>query len=157
MSPSFICARQNRETSRAQASWPCWAEATEATRTNGKIKGMTKRNRVMLFAFTQAGTGVYAFYRVSGRMAALKPHQAGVCRNEKTPASHRRKRFLRTRGSRGLFRRHLAGLRGEIAIHHGTATAGEVGALLHHAGGDLRNVRDFGAAEAERIARAHLL
>ena len=29
-SPSFIWARQKRETSRAQASWPCWAEACDA-------------------------------------------------------------------------------------------------------------------------------
>ena len=38
LSPSFICARQNRATSRAQASWPCWAEAAEAIRTNGTMK-----------------------------------------------------------------------------------------------------------------------
>src|SRR5260370_4429194 len=44
-----MCARQNRETSRAQASWPCcWAEAADAIRT----KGMTKRNRVILLCLT---------------------------------------------------------------------------------------------------------
>jgi len=34
------------------------------------------------------------------------------------------------------------------------AAAGEAGALLHHAGGDLRDVRDFRAAKAEGVAGA---
>jgi len=53
-----------------------------------------------------------------------------------------------------LLRRDLAGLGGQIAIHDGTAAAGEAGALLHHAGGDLRDVRDFRAAKAEGVAGA---
>src|SRR5262245_6101343 len=45
----------------------------------------------------------------------------------------------------------------EVAVHHGTATRRKRGAMLVHAGGDLRNVRDLTAAEAERVARALLL
>jgi ABC-type dipeptide/oligopeptide/nickel transport system permease component len=40
----------------------------------------------------------------------------------------------------------------EVVVHHGTATAAQIGPLLHPAGGDPRNVRDLGAAEAERVA-----
>jgi hypothetical protein len=41
----FITARQKRETSRAQASWPgrCWAIALDAHRS----KGIIKRNLVI--------------------------------------------------------------------------------------------------------------
>src|SRR3982074_1237219 len=45
-SPSLRLARQKRETSRAQASCPCCAEATEPIRTNG----MMKRNLAMFYA-----------------------------------------------------------------------------------------------------------
>src|SRR3954469_21309298 len=45
-------------------------------------------------------------------------------------------------------------LGGEFALHYVAATTGQVGPILHHAGGDLRNVGDFRAAEAEGIARA---
>src|SRR4029077_10445162 len=45
----------------------------------------------------------------------------------------------------------------ELAVHHGAAAAAQIGALLDHAGGDPRNVRDLGAAEAERVAGTHLL
>src|SRR6185369_5096440 len=45
----------------------------------------------------------------------------------------------------------------EIAVHHRTAAGAQIGALLHHADGDPRNVRDLGAAEAERVAGTHLL
>ena len=37
-SPSFITARQWRDTSRAQASCPRWAEAAEAVKTNEVMK-----------------------------------------------------------------------------------------------------------------------
>src|SRR6185437_1971411 len=47
MSPSFIWARQNRETSRAQASCPCCAEAVDANKTNGKTNEITKAKRIM--------------------------------------------------------------------------------------------------------------
>src|SRR6185437_6444643 len=47
MSPSFIWARQNRETSRAQASCPCCAEAVDANKTNGKVNEITKAKRIM--------------------------------------------------------------------------------------------------------------
>jgi hypothetical protein len=33
----------------------------------------------------------------------------------------------------------------------------EFGTVLDHAGGNLRNIGDFGAAKAECVARAHLL
>ena len=45
----------------------------------------------------------------------------------------------------------------EIAVHHGTATAAQLRPRLDHAGGDPRNVRDLGAAEAECVAGTHLL
>src|SRR3979409_2544745 len=45
-SPSLMLARQKRETSRAQASCPCCAEATEPIRTNG----MMKKNLAMFYA-----------------------------------------------------------------------------------------------------------
>ena len=38
LSPSLITARQWRDTSRAQASRPCWADAAEAIKTNEVIK-----------------------------------------------------------------------------------------------------------------------
>ncbi len=58
-SPSFICARQNRETSRAQASWPCCAGAAD---TATKIRGMAKRNLVILLCLRANGrdAGVYS-------------------------------------------------------------------------------------------------
>ena len=38
----------------------------------------------------------------------------------------------------------------EVAVHHGTATAAQIGPLLHHAGGHPRECSDL--AEAERVA-----
>ena len=45
----------------------------------------------------------------------------------------------------------------EVAVHHGAAARGKLSAMLEHAGGDPRNVRDLAAAEAEGVARALLL
>ena len=42
-------------------------------------------------------------------------------------------------------------------IHDGSAAAAQLRTVLDHAGGDLRDVGDFGAAQAERVAGAHLL
>src|SRR5581483_5822482 len=50
----------------------------------------------------------------------------------------------------------LAPLCGEILVHHRAAARAQLGAMLHHAGGDRGNVRDVRAAELERIARALL-
>src|SRR5258705_6602723 len=47
--------------------------------------------------------------------------------------------------------------RREVAIHDGAATRAQIGAVLVHAGGDLRDVRDLVAAQAEGVAGAHLL
>src|SRR5260370_11320795 len=59
-----MCARQNRETSRAQASWPCcWAEAADAIRT----KGMTRRNRVILLCLTLVMNAVLRVLERSNR------------------------------------------------------------------------------------------
>jgi hypothetical protein len=64
-SPSFITARQKRETSRAQASCPCrCADAPEAIKKNGKAKGITKRN---------LNIGLCPLVMMSARSNALKP------------------------------------------------------------------------------------
>ena len=57
----------------------------------------------------------------------------------------------------GVLSRDLAGLRGRIPVHHGSAPGAQIGPMLHHAGGDFRNIGDFGTAQAERIAGAHPL
>jgi hypothetical protein len=77
LSPSCIWARQNRETSRAQASCPCcWAEAADAIRTSG----MTKRNRVILLCLTlinERYTGVLERFRAKWKPVRFKkPRQS---------------------------------------------------------------------------------
>ena len=57
-------------------------------------------------------------------------------------ASHSRRNALRSVGGSDLF---LLG--GQVAVHHGAATAAQLGTTLHHAGGDLRDVRDIETAQ----------
>jgi hypothetical protein len=45
---------------------------------------------------------------------------------------------------------------GEIAIHHGPAACAQTHALLHHAGGDPRDIGNLGAAQPERIPPVHI-
>src|SRR5258708_30177299 len=55
------------------------------------------------------------------------------------------------------FRGDLGLLGSQIAVHHSPATRAQIGPVLEHAGGNFRNVGDLGAAEAKRVAGAHLL
>ena len=64
---------------------------------------------------------------------------------------------LRRDGDRQLLRGDLLASGRRDPVHHGPAAAAQLGAMLEHAGGDRGNVRDFRAAQAERVAGAHLL
>src|ERR1700722_16618417 len=143
-SPSFITARQWRETSRAQASCPasrpCWADAAEASKTNE----VTKRILIIWLRLTSA-TRVIRFR----------------CAVDVNPPQARKSAWTGWRldcvAYCGLLGRDLARLLGQIPVHHGSATRAQVGPMLHHARGDFRNIGDFRTAQAKRIAGAHLL
>ena len=68
----------------------------------------------------------------------------------------RSKATLHEEGLAPLLRGDL-GLRRHVPVHHATAAGREVGALLDHARGDLGDVGNLGAAQAESIAGALLL
>src|ERR1700737_4603273 len=121
-----MCARQNRETSRAQASCPCcWAEAAVAIRINGK----TKRNLVIELCLTPEMNAL-ARSRVhkSGRQRICSRMNRGV---PERPGRRRLRRIAASApGSKLLGCDLVAGLCGQIAVEHGAATARGVGGLL---------------------------
>jgi hypothetical protein len=51
-----------------------------------------------------------------------------------------------------LRRDRAAGLLGQILVHHHSATRAQIGTVLDHARGDLRNFGNFGAAQAKRAS-----
>src|SRR5882672_484520 len=157
-SPSCMCARQNRETSRAQASCPsfCCADAPVAIRT----KGTTKRILLICYALVpgERNPGVLE-PRSPGRNAFVAGEIARQGRFMNVVKGRKRLRRIAASVPRSTAGRSLLGqlaglLRGEIAVHHGAAVGAQIGAMLHHAGGDLRNVRDFRAAKAKRVTGA---
>ena len=107
MSPSLITARQWRDDiPRAGISCPCWADAAEAIKTNEVMK------RILII-----------WLRLTSAMRAIRFRRA-----VDVNAAWVRKSDVDNGGNChgvvycGLLSRDLAGLRGQIAVHHGPAT-----------------------------------
>src|ERR1700759_3342879 len=74
--------------------------------------------------------------------------------NAKRRRSFNPRRFCES-GERSVGRSNLLAMgRGEVLVHDRAAAWAQLRAMLHHAGGDRRDIRDFRAAELEGVAGA---
>jgi hypothetical protein len=79
------------------------------------------------------------------------------CAKCKTTQAKSPRRFECFRTAQSILLGNLLAFGGEVPVHDRAAAGRELGAVLVHAGCDRRDVGDFGAAELEGVARAHLL